>query len=351
MSEVPVAGLDPTFAAYDRDGSEGLSPAELAWIPDPEIVELIETLPSRSGFGADAVSVLAGLPPHKAFRVLNYLEDGEAARLFFRMSTSSLGPTVDVLIAARESHGEPEACRGRAAATWLSFQTSADREFWLGVLDAADPDFSRQIRTAVSDRGFFECSLSTDAEREVSEVREAPVPASGEGEPSWRILTTVNRSRTTVVPMRAYAMADAAERSYLLTADVSTCTVLSLYDPETRTGVLAHFDIRSDLHNSLDRLLAGLAERGIPSWRLKARIAGGNSWMEGSRVLQADLRERLAVEGVRLGPSETANPGDRSRSFALDLASGELFLYSGPYHLPDAHVPDPSHPGLLLRVP
>lgn len=330
---------------YDSDRSGGLSVSEMTRVNACDVSDLLETrLISGTLTTAQAVDWLIHLQGSKAARVLHFMDDRRSPGLFSELSRQNNAAALRLLIFSRESPAGPVSCRGMQAVHWLNALQASDRLNLLGMLFMLDPAFASQVATALRPGAEMLCNRDMEAVVEIVGHRNSPPPAARVSR------TEAAGQRTAVVAMRAYGVADPRTHDWLLTSGVSTCSVLTLYDPVLRVGVMAHFDVGSDYQNSLDLVLADLSARGVPTERLVARIVGGNSSLTTSRRLTSDLMERLRLEGVRFAEAETESSGFEMRSFLLDLRTGSLEEYRGVHLTENATRRDDNHPTLLGRT-
>ena len=80
------------------------------------------------------------------------------------------------------------------------------------------------------------------------------------------------------VPQRGYAITSGSSNQHsLFTCHIATCFAVTLYDKETKIGVLAHIDITNSVKESIDKLSKNFTERGIDLSKLEVQIIGGYS--------------------------------------------------------------------------
>lgn len=343
--DITLTQSEADLLPYDLDRSGSLSVSEMARVNDADVSDLLETrLISGQLSTAQAVDWLVHLQGSKAARVLHFMDDRRSPGLFSELFRQNAAAALRILSYSRESLAGPASCRGIEAVHWLTALSAGDRLSLLGMLVTLDPSFASHVGAAMRLGARALCDRDLESAVEIVDNRNSPPPAAR----PYR--AEVAGQRRAVVAMRAYGVASAATHDLLLTSGVSTCSVLTLYDPLLRVGVLAHFDVGSDYQNSLDLIFADLAARGVPVQHLVARIVGGNSSLTTSRRLTSDLVERLRLEGMRIAEAETEASGFQMRSFLLDLRTGNLEEYRGAYLAEDATRRDDSHPTLLGRT-
>jgi chemotaxis receptor (MCP) glutamine deamidase CheD len=140
------------------------------------------------------------------------------------------------------------------------------------------------------------------------------------------------------VRMDEYLVARAADHPVVRTFGVSTCVVLTLYDPADRIGALAHVSAEADVPRSLDAVFADLRAAGAKPAELRAQLFGG--WRteangpfrfhSTSPEMVAAIKAALARRGIAVAREETlsdpAHPGGVKpiRSFSFDLRTGAV---------------------------
>ena len=150
------------------------------------------------------------------------------------------------------------------------------------------------------------------------------------------------------VPMSHYLVSHPDNHDYIQTYGVSTCVAMTLYDPVSRTGILAHVAADNDFAAFMRRIANELRSNGIPANRVQAHLIGGwKGWSESIvHALFTGLR-RLGVKKVKhddvltdpgidlqaddgLAPFDlqiTAGTGKPVRAVMLRLRDGAVFDY------------------------
>ncbi len=77
------------------------------------------------------------------------------------------------------------------------------------------------------------------------------------------------------VAMDEYIVARAGEHREVRTFGVSTCVVLTLYDPSAQVGALAHISAFADIPRSLAVMFDGLKAAGAAGGAVRAQLFGG----------------------------------------------------------------------------
>ena len=126
------------------------------------------------------------------------------------------------------------------------------------------------------------------------------------------------------VDQRDYAITSAG-RDYtkLRTLDLRSCFALSLHDPLTRVGLLAHFDERTIFFDSFQEMIHDLRkEHDVPPEDLTATLIGSGKCH--STKLLVNLFIHLQRSGIR-APKIIMGP-DYVCHAMLDVATGEVSL-------------------------
>jgi len=137
------------------------------------------------------------------------------------------------------------------------------------------------------------------------------------------------------VDQREYAIACAgSEITKLKTFWLHTCHGLSLYDPVTRVGALAHFDMQTKFFDSFRKMTDDLRkEHGVPPEDLTATLIKNGTY--GSNKVLINLTIQLEALGIREAGMIIA-PDDDCHAM-LDVEAGEVSLIDrvefGPEHL------------------
>lgn len=173
-----------------------------------------------------------------------------------------------------------------------------------------------------------------------------------------------------VVVMDEYIVARAAETPLVRTSGVATCVAVTLFDPTTQTGALAHVSAFAKVGPSMDAVLRDLLAAGARRGNIRAQLIGGwrttadgpMGFKSTSPEIVAALSAFLSKQGIPVTRQETlveptmAPGGPRSiRNLRFDLASGTLQDYEpaagdppggGPAQLEEFH-----RTSLLTRHP
>ncbi|KKU80423.1 MAG: putative chemoreceptor glutamine deamidase CheD [Candidatus Peregrinibacteria bacterium GW2011_GWA2_47_7] len=119
------------------------------------------------------------------------------------------------------------------------------------------------------------------------------------------------------VGMSNYAV-DKGEKK-IVTVGLANCVGLTIYDPETHTGGIAHFDPNIETGNMFDQMVNEFGR--IDSSKTEIRLIGG--WSGYSERTVYYLRQNLESRGLKV-TSEDILGEDVARSIMLNTASGEV---------------------------
>lgn len=145
------------------------------------------------------------------------------------------------------------------------------------------------------------------------------------------------------------AIGQAPKRLY--TPALGSCVGLTLWDPGTRQGGLAHIMLPSPSANTqsygsaarfatyaVPVLLRMLTESGVAKRRLQAKVVGGASMFRGESGVAsigerniAETRRQLALAGIEIAAEDTGEA--HARTIELVLDTGELLVRSYKYGL------------------
>jgi len=112
---------------------------------------------------------------------------------------------------------------------------------------------------------------------------------------------------------------------YIQTFSAGPCVILSLYDPETKTGLVAHFDATTDVKASFHSLTAGLQRHEVDISRMKARIVGGQTGRSEELIL--GLRDQIKARQIEVVEEDIIESSFYVSNVVLDTQTGELYDY------------------------
>ena len=123
--------------------------------------------------------------------------------------------------------------------------------------------------------------------------------------------------------IRGYGKTSANDsRPVLGTSGMGPCLGMAIYNPEQKTGAIAHFDTRTDL-SSLDKLIEDM---GVKNHKLEIHLAGGDETSEHSRNMVGQIIQKLnSYDNVQIKSADIMGPSGNLRSLALDTRSGEVY--------------------------
>lgn len=124
-----------------------------------------------------------------------------------------------------------------------------------------------------------------------------------------------------------FGMASAAEETKLVkTGASSTCVRLVLFSPSTKTGGLAHFDLKTEVNPSFRAvIMPELLRRGCQ--KFQARLIGGLAGQSGKLV--RNLMNAVKGRGIKLIGVDLYEPHGYP-GLILDTENGELFDLQSP---------------------
>ncbi|OGQ84509.1 MAG: hypothetical protein A2289_14740 [Deltaproteobacteria bacterium RIFOXYA12_FULL_58_15] len=129
------------------------------------------------------------------------------------------------------------------------------------------------------------------------------------------------------VPQGHYGIVRFGERkhSHIKTCGLGPCVGVTLYDPTTRTGCIAHDDAGKNMEASLWRILADFQKAGANIDKLEARVIGGETsgTVEGpSELVVLDVLRALERQGISIVEMDIL--GDQPRSIIMDVETGAV---------------------------
>lgn len=115
---------------------------------------------------------------------------------------------------------------------------------------------------------------------------------------------------------------------FLKPSGLASCVALSLWDESTKTGLVAHFDVATDVPASFTIMLNMLRRAGVDINNLKAKIIGG--WTESSEKLILDIQDELKDISIPIVQQDILGPGgNEARSIIIDVRTGQVYYYTG----------------------
>lgn len=112
---------------------------------------------------------------------------------------------------------------------------------------------------------------------------------------------------------------------YIQTFGAGPCVILTLYDPTTKTGLVAHFPATTDVLKSFIILKNHLARHGVDIGKMEARIIGGQHGMSEELILS--IRDGLASQTVSIVEQNILLEGWETSSVVMDAETGEVYDY------------------------
>lgn len=130
---------------------------------------------------------------------------------------------------------------------------------------------------------------------------------------------------TQIVLQSTYSKAggDTGKR-FLESSGAGPCVIATLYDQESKTGFMVHFDSRSNVTAALKEMKKHLGENP-DKWHM--RIIGGYRSEESSRRIVGEIRNSAAFSKIILVEEDILEDGymRKSVNVVLDTESGQLF--------------------------
>lgn len=118
-----------------------------------------------------------------------------------------------------------------------------------------------------------------------------------------------------VVAQAEYLITNNRSHPLVQTLGVGPCVAVTLWDPVTRTGILAHFDAETEADEEMQHLIDIMKARGVPASRLQARLVG--AWkLENNPASMETLTD---IETVLKKASITVKSRDVATPYGLNL--------------------------------
>ncbi len=105
----------------------------------------------------------------------------------------------------------------------------------------------------------------------------------------------------------------------IMTLGLANCVAVTIYDPRTQTGALAHFDPAQESGHMFGNMISGFNQKNYD--QLEIRLVGG--WSGNSERVVHYLRQQIASRGLKI-TSEDVLGDNISRRIVLDTANGNL---------------------------
>ncbi len=122
------------------------------------------------------------------------------------------------------------------------------------------------------------------------------------------------------------------EATYLQTSGLWSCIGVTIYDPKTKIGALAHIDDKGKAKD-LNIVILILKTKGIPTNRLVANIIGGSGDWYSNETFESS-KMVLSQNGIRINETNIGEQKSRPSGIQLNLDTGEVTAYkeSIPYN-------------------
>lgn len=193
--------------------------------------------------------------------------------------------------------------------------------------------------------------------------------ASNRGAPQIGSAGAIDSPNIPEVSMNEYLLSDAARTPLIESFGATTCVIVTIWDPATQTGMLAHVSAVIDGKTSLNEILMRMRSLGINPLRLQARLIGGwKGWSEG---IVAGIEAGLKMNGVAVVSRDVLNPhvpslhdlqngltldtkssdrGAAIKSLIFDLRTGQVLNYQETVAPPEGHHEAQPDRGLLSQA-
>ena len=192
--------------------------------------------------------------------------------------------------------------------------------------------------------------------------------ASNQGAPEYSLSGATDSPNIPEVAMNEYLLSNAARTPLIESFGATTCVIVTIWDPATQAGILAHVSAAIDGKASLNEILTRMRSSGINPQRLQARLIGGwKGWSEG---IVAGIEAGLKMNGVAVVARDVLNPnvpnlhdlqngltldtksnarGAAIKNLIFDLRSGQVISYHETVAPPEGHHEAQPDRGLLSR--
>lgn len=221
---------------------------------------------------------------------------------------------------------------------------SANSEFFRKIYEAiGSPKLDKYARAEVEDR----LDSMRDAREklrgvkpEISRIRERIPPTNTEDTISvWVNGVSVG--------------GDGAKKRYIETLFVQSCVAVSIWDPETKTGGIAHLPPWTDARKAIDEIVRRIERvqnrQGVMVWRLEARIVGG--WQYFSEKIILDISDALESHNIQIVEKDILHPKYTFKDVVLDTRTGELFdIDREKIEIPDEYYEEFERTGDFWRI-
>ncbi len=300
----------PRLASYDLDRDGYLSTDELDRLPLGDL-RIVFFAHEESVSAEEFDRVFESLPINKQASVLTRWPQAQP-QMLLRLAKRNPDQAVELLLRtkepmhARDYRGSLE---GERATLFLRNLPVELKNDLLARLERREPKYTQNIRHRLQDRVDLVASSSSSS-----------LNPSGKNEP----LGIRPNHNMPVVFQKEYIFTDAGQHPEVQTHSMNTCVAFSLYDPQTKLGMLAHVDHGPD-GPEFDRILQRFIARGVPARRLVAGLYGTDrSWaatQQGPEVISS-LKHWLSEWDIPLKYDKTFVRNPHEQNVIFDLRDG-----------------------------
>lgn len=143
--------------------------------------------------------------------------------------------------------------------------------------------------------------------------------------PAFARNKTIDHPNAIEVMQHEYAITQpTTQKPVMQTAWISACIAVTLYDKETKTGVITHTDVGTNIEGSFEEIFSKLEKLGVKTSNLESRIIGGATYKvckENIKIIKGVL-EKYHVKVV-----EEDTLGNIIRAIQIDTRTGEVMDY------------------------
>ena len=132
--------------------------------------------------------------------------------------------------------------------------------------------------------------------------------------------TVEDRKDIPEVFQREYIITSSQQTDYVQTYGVYTCVALTLYDRESKIGILTHLDAQTDVEKELPKLVSAIGNNS-----LEARVFGGLK--NSSSDLAGKILKQLKKLNIQVVEKDIYQDSNSSKSVMLELDTGKVFSY------------------------
>ena len=275
------------------------------------------------------MEIFKDLSVSKSARLIDNLslEDNIQKFLISKLAETNFNKTVDIFMALKDS---------RYGVTVLGgvFEGSSANS----TLNSLDKPLKKKILEEIKkrDKQYHDNILATS-----QQVKAWGTGDTFQGQKVWttdipkasrnKVRSTISDSEKAVEVMQhQYLITNAKSNELIQTFGAGPCVIVTLYDKNSKTGLMTHLDATTPVDISFDRMISEFAFRGLNPQNLEARIIGGQ---EGSsEKLVYEIEKRLGTEKIKVVERDYLNNIAGSDCVTMNLNTGEVFDYDETIH-------------------